>query len=277
MISFRYHVVSLAAVLLALAAGILLGSGPLQGRSTPGPAEDDGGVSAAAALADLDATEGTLVALAGEASAGTLAGQTVALVALPGADPADVDAVHSSLAAAGAADGGRVTIDLTDASSAYLQTFTQQLAGYLPAPPAGAAPEGVLMAALVTVLTGADTSDGVLGELLVAGDTPLLMLADGSPATVVVAVGPRGTSEWDLAAMARALDGTPALVIGATTDAADGLVDALRAEEAIPATVNEVDGPVGPALAPLALAAVIGGESGHWGTGLPSPAPPLVR
>lgn len=277
MVSFRYHVVSLAAVLLALAVGVLLGSGPLQGRLTPAPSGDDGGVSAAVARADRQDAEEVIVSISAEAAVDALAGQTVAVIALPGANADDVTAVTTALGAAGAAEGPLVTIELDGTNSAYLQTFTQQLAGYLPSPPAGAAPEGILMSAVVAAVTGADTSDGVLAELLVAGDEPLLTMGEGPVATAVVAVGPRGTSEWDLAAMARGMDGAPAVVVGATTDAADGLVDTLRADEAIPTTVNEVDSRIGPALAPLALAADLAGESGHWGTGLPSPTPPLVR
>ena len=276
MISFRYHVVSLAAVLLALAAGVLLGSGPLQGRVLA-PTADDGGVSAAAALADLEDTEALVTDLAAGAATDSLAGQTVAVISLPGANADDVAQVSAALGAAGAAEGQQVTINLEGTSSAYLQTFTQQLAGYLPTPPEASAAEGVLMAAVLASVTGTAGDDGVLEELLVAGDEPLVSVTEGEIATAAVAVGPREASEWDLAGMVRAMAGTPAIVVGATTDAGDGLIDTLRADEAIPTTVNEVDGAAGPALAPLALAAEIAGEHGHWGTGQPSPTPPLVH
>lgn len=277
MISFRYHVVSLAAVFLALAAGILLGSGPLQGRLTPIGGGDSEGVSAEQALADLTDTDEALAALAASAAVGTLDGQTVAVVALPGAHADDLAEVQSALGEAGATPGAEVTVHLDEVNIAYLQTFTQQLAGYLPAPPPGNSPESVLMMAILTLVTGTDTSDGVLPELLVAGDQPLVTVIEGPAATAVVAVGPRETSEWDLASMVRALDSVPAVLVGATTSAGDGLVDVLRADEPIPTTVNGVATRSGAALVPLALAAEISGEPGHWGTGQHSPAPPLVR
>jgi hypothetical protein len=114
-ISFRYHVVSLVAVLLALAAGIAVGSGPLQ-RSA---ADNEGGQERALRLARQQATEAEQELAFGDAYAdatadrvvaGRLEGRAVTMVGLPGADEESVATVTDLVGRSGGAVTARVTV-----------------------------------------------------------------------------------------------------------------------------------------------------------------------
>ena len=103
MISFRYHVTTLVAVLLALAAGVALGGGPLSevGRPDPTPA-------AATDSATDDRGSDFADALAGQGAArmygNRLEDVAVSIVSFPGAS----DATRSALTEQVQAAGGRV-------------------------------------------------------------------------------------------------------------------------------------------------------------------------
>lgn len=120
MVSFRYHLVSLIAVFMALATGILVGSSLLNQslldsqRATISQqnAEKDN------LRRDLDTVHGEVVyrdqylgQLDDRLLAGTLAGQRVVLVTLPGASGGDVDGIREMLDKAGARVTGRVGVD----------------------------------------------------------------------------------------------------------------------------------------------------------------------
>ena len=126
MMSLRYHVVSIAAILLALALGVVLGASALSGRVL------------GALTTDRDELAGQVVALRGRPRrrrhppaghraarrrgapstvAGVLPGRGVAVVAAPGADPADVAAVSEPRRAA-PADASPAGLALTDAALA---------------------------------------------------------------------------------------------------------------------------------------------------------------
>lgn len=100
MISFRYHITSLVAVLLALAAGVALGGGPLSevGRDDPAPAaaQDTGAAQRASAFADAFAGQGA-ARLYGDGLADT----AVAIVSFPGASDATRNALTEQVRAAG--------------------------------------------------------------------------------------------------------------------------------------------------------------------------------
>jgi len=108
-ISFRSHLVSLIAVFLALAVGVVLGGGPLSevGRADPGGAdraaarEDD----AAAAYSDAFATQAAPKLLAGQ-----LTGETVVLMTMPGADAKAVRGAADLVKTAGGAPVGEYDV-----------------------------------------------------------------------------------------------------------------------------------------------------------------------
>ena len=120
MIDFRYHIVSLVAVFLALATGILLGAGPLQEPiqgQLEGRAEalrDDqqqlreanGELQSRVELGDAFATE-----VAADVVADALSGRRVVLVTLAGVDDSLRESTEASLASAGAVVSGRVGVE----------------------------------------------------------------------------------------------------------------------------------------------------------------------
>ena len=119
MIDFRYHLVSLASVLIALAVGIVLGAGPLK---------EDIGNTLTTEVTKLREEKASLRSQLDEASAGNqvqddyatavlpevvadrLAGRSVAVVALPGSSSDLVDRTKDTLESAGALVVGDVTV-----------------------------------------------------------------------------------------------------------------------------------------------------------------------
>ena len=123
MISFRYHLVSLVAVFLALAGGIALGAGPLQEPVQGELASSSDGDDSDGLRAELDDQQ-RLGAFQDSYDAGTaglvlgdrLAGMSLSLVVLPGADPVVVDQLLKDVSTAGGQLATRVTLteDLLD-------------------------------------------------------------------------------------------------------------------------------------------------------------------
>lgn len=121
MIDFRYHLVSLVAVFIALAVGIALGAGPLrEGISSTLEGEVNDLRSERAELRSQVDSATSRAAAKDEAlglsaeriAAATLTDVRVALVLLPGADRNTLDTLENSLEGAGARLG--VTIDLSN-------------------------------------------------------------------------------------------------------------------------------------------------------------------
>ena len=188
MIDFRYHIVSLIAVFLALSVGIVLGAGPLRdsiGDTLTGQVqdlrEDRDQLRVALETAERDVTERTTYL---EESApvlldNTLTDRRVTVVTLPGTVTQDVEELRDRLARAGAEVVGEVAVTeaWTDADTlSFRQTFAGQLLGYMddaPAEDAGA--EAIFGAAL-----HAGVADTVFAEALdFAPDAVAVPLTDG--------------------------------------------------------------------------------------------------
>ena len=148
MIDFRYHVVSIVAVFLALAIGIVLGSTELQGttidvlRNTSQQIKNQyDATHARNAELNQQVSADQAVAQAGEARMldGLLSGQRVVVVNAPGAPGPVVTGITSALRQAGATVTGQVNLQpkLLDASQNN-QQFLTQLVQQLAAP--GAVP-----------------------------------------------------------------------------------------------------------------------------------------
>ncbi|GAB3030570.1 hypothetical protein GCM10011376_37320 [Nocardioides flavus (ex Wang et al. 2016)] len=138
MITLRHHLLTIVAVFLALAAGIVLGGGPLSDvgqtvatagkEDEPEPVED---------RARTDYTESVVTALGPGTVGGRLAERSVALMTLPGADEQVVTALGEQVAAAGGTVSARYDLgeDLVDPSQKSLvdtlgsQLLTQQAEG----------------------------------------------------------------------------------------------------------------------------------------------------
>jgi len=118
-IDFRYHLVSIVSIFLALAVGIVLGAGPLQGElgdtltnEVAGLREDKAQLNAqlSDATAEIDAREDYIGETNPAVLADTMNGQRVAVVVLPGADTALVESTATTLAASGAAVVSTTTV-----------------------------------------------------------------------------------------------------------------------------------------------------------------------
>lgn len=143
MIDFRYHLVSIVSIFLALAVGIVLGAGPLQGDigSTLTSEVTKLRTEKASLRSQLDgASKGiqSRDAFTQETNkpllAGRLQGRSIAVIALPGADGAIVKTTENTLQQAGAKVTSTLTLKdaWTDPDPAKLsarKNLAQQLSG----------------------------------------------------------------------------------------------------------------------------------------------------
>lgn len=181
MIDFRYHLVSLVAVFIALAVGIVLGAGPLrEGLSSTLEGEVSQLREERVALRqDVDearrlaeAREQALHRTGSRAVAGTLTGTRVGLVMLPGSDRGPLDELTERLEDAGAQVALMVEVDARwDVSPVPDERaeLLERLADGLAEPQAEEGGGATVPAVLAAALSGADEA-GQLGAWLVALD-----------------------------------------------------------------------------------------------------------
>ena len=311
MIDFRYHLVSLISVFLALAVGVVLGAGPLQ--NSLGTALNDQVTALRenrnATQTKLEQTETAvnerdsyITQAASGLLPGTLASKNVAMVLLPEAKAEDADAITTQLKNAGATVTGRVSLTSTwvDLSREnYRSTFSGQVQGHLDSTTSKDA-NGILGEALAKALTANDDSSRVLMDMLsVTADksgTPFVSV-DSTPtaaAEMIVVVGPRPQASSgkgatveaspgeDPKAWAKALEGTagraPTVVVG-SADGDGGVVGIIRSEKAKVTTIDSVGQIAASVSTPLALASTRAGTTGHYGfdKGAEAVMPPVTK
>ena len=311
MIDFRYHLVSLISVFLALAVGVVLGAGPLQ--NSLGTALNDQVTALRenrnATQAKLEQTETAvnerdsyITQAATSLLPGTLASKNVAMVLLPDAKAEDADAIGTQLKNAGATVTGRVSLTSTwvDLSREnYRSTFSGQVQGHLGSTNSKDA-NGILGEALAKALTANDDSSRVLMDMLSVtvdkSGTPFISV-DSTPtaaAEMIVVVGPRPQASSgkgatveaspgeDPKAWAKALEGTagraPTVVVG-SADGDGGFVGIIRSEKAKVTTIDSVGQIAASVSTPLALASTRAGTTGHYGfdKGAEAVMPPVTK
>ena len=311
MIDFRYHLVSLISVFLALAVGVVLGAGPLQ--NSLGTALNDQVTALRenrnATQAKLEQTETAvnerdsyITQAASGLLPGTLASKNVAMVLLPDAKAEDADAIAAQLKNAGATVTGRVSLTSTwvDLSREnYRSTFSGQVQGHLDSTTSKDA-NGILGEALAKALTANDDSSRVLMDMLSVtvdkSGTPFISV-DSTPtaaAEMIVVVGPRPQASSgkgatveaspgeDPKAWAKALEGTagraPTVVVG-SADGDGGVVGIIRSEKAKVTTIDSVGQIAASVSTPLALASTRAGTTGHYGCdkGAEAVMPPVTK
>ena len=311
MIDFRYHLVSLISVFLALAVGVVLGAGPLQ--NSLGTALNDQVTALRenrnATQAKLEQTETAvnerdsyITQAASGLLPGTLASKNVAMVLLPEAKAEDADAITTQLKNAGATVTGRVSLTSTwvDLSREnYRSTFSGQVQGHLGSTNSKDA-NGILGEALAKALTANDDSSRVLMDMLSVtvdkSGTPFISV-DSTPTTaaeMIVVVGPRPQASSgkgatveaspgeDPKAWAKALEGTagraPTVVVG-SADGDGGVVGIIRSEKAKVTTIDSVGQIAASVSTPLALASTRAGTTGHYGfdKGAEAVMPPVTK
>lgn len=130
MINFRYHLISIGAIFLALAAGVALGAGPLD--ETRNLIGNDGKTSETVDKSDLSGFEAAYAKKTGTALvAGKLKGQSVVIFTLPGARADQVQGLKAAMTSGGAKVSGEVALTsklLDSTSRQFAEGVTQQAA-----------------------------------------------------------------------------------------------------------------------------------------------------
>ncbi len=304
MIDFRYHIVSIVSIFLALAVGILLGAGPLQedlGKTLSSQVDTlrqektDLRNELNASDAENDAFSEFLTERTPALVARQLTGRSVVLVALPGASSDDVTNITQVLTTAGATLNGTVSVT-TAFTDATRTTFRDALVTTL-APAVGDTTDAgaslddrmgslLAQALLVPRVADADRSTPAATQTLAGlkqadlidfgGDGPQL-----SSLAVVVAPAPdakqaaeqRSADVSGWTALSRGLDsaGAGAAVVGRAVSAeTGGLLTSVRQSSStrrVVSTVDDVDDPLGRISTVFALSQQAAGESGHYGIG----------
>jgi hypothetical protein len=299
-ISFRYHIVSIVSVFLALAIGVALGGGPLKGEvdNTLVQQVHADRKAKAALHAQINRLKSgnafqNLFAqtVAPRLIGNTLKGRTVSLVVLPGAVQSDVSALTTFVGEAGGSVGGtlRVGTGLLDVGNKQLvdQLGTQLLAGVsdvnVPNGASGYARIGALIArAIGTNKNGGTPPDNAAQSILAGLSTAGLMSAEGNfkrRGSLVLVVAGRGSGSSEqrqganaiVIALAEAIDSdTDGLVVAGPVPSAGtrGLIRAIRADVVAARDVSTVDTlgkTAGQVVTVMALARQAAGKTGQYG------------
>lgn len=303
MIDFRYHLVSIVSIFLALAVGIVLGAGPLEGDIGTRLTEQMTALRAdkAQLRTELDAArkgaaarDTFSAAVAPAVMKGRLTGKTVALVVAPGADADLVKNTTASLVSAGARVGSTVTLtdSWADPSKTTLRTNVATPFSALGRAPAGASNPDQLAGRVLARAILADVdrpTERLTGSAITAltglkaGDLINVAPEEVLPASSVIFLGGpvKGSDQLDSDARLSAYvqlaqlfeaEGS-AVVVAAKTDTADlaksaDLVAAVRQESdaaKVISTVDDADLPMGLGTLVLALEQQYAGDSGQYG------------
>ncbi|GGK84296.1 hypothetical protein Sme01_28610 [Sphaerisporangium melleum] len=301
MIDFRYHLVSIVAIFLALAVGIVLGSTVLNAPLV---------ASTEAVSAQLQADNAELRSRVGVAQArgsagdafvadrlpqlvqGALAGERVLIVEAPGADTKLREPLQNVVTAAGAVVSGRITLTEKYLNAEQAVTLDELATSVKPSGlefALNATPYDKAAAVLTGALMTADKAqagkeDPAGAALLDSFQRDGLLTVEGEAAkraTLALVVAPAAPFEGEAAdaqnaavvSLAARLDegGQGAVIAGTVpTSATAGVIGALRAESEASSkvsTVDDVDMAIGQAVVVYALREQAAGEVGQYGLG----------
>ncbi|MFE6861742.1 copper transporter [Nocardia sp. NPDC057668] len=293
MLSFRHHAVSIAAIFLALAVGVVLGSQTRSDGFIPGKGDRPGSDALIAEndrlTAQLRAADDFLSGSSGKLLAGNLAGRSVLVFAAPDADSADVDSVTAALLAAGAAVTGRVTLAEAFTDSGESDRLRTALTNVVPAggqlridaPDQGSLAGDLLGQVLLTDPAtgqprGTDPERGLALETLRGGGFLTSDVQGPAQLSVVVAGdgarAPESNRGTILARFAAGLRAHSAgVVLAGRYGAAEGpgAIAVARSEAPLATitTVDNVDHQIGRITTVLGLTEQLNGGTGRYGTG----------
>ena len=301
MIDFRYHLVSIVSIFLALAVGIALGAGPLKSqigdtftseltslRADKAALKDQlDTANANAEKRDAFTTATNRVLLAGR-----LSGVETVVVVLPGADNNLVESTSQSLTAAGAQVSGTVRVQNQWTRTDDARDRTALVAAHakeLGLQDTSATLESVLAVALQPAAQSPSVPEEAARSALKAvadkGYVKLEPAQMPSAQAVVVVAAPQNASSVDastaaattLAKLAAALDkaGRGTVVVSdvgvqATTGKQTSVVSVLRGTDSLDAGVTTIDDgsiPMGQASVVLGIIEQMSGGSGRYGLG----------
>lgn len=281
MVDFRYHLVSLISVFLALAVGIVLGAGPLQDSigNTLNAQVETLRESRENLRAQADAAQNELaqandaLAIAGESLTGdALSGTTVAIVTFPGVKNQDLQAMTDEVSAAGATISSMVTLTknmYASEKATYRKALADNLRSYLPELPEDASAESVLGHAISYVLRyGSEDANSkvILGALAESEDKVLTVNAEAlASAQAVIFVAAGGVPSESYTSMSGLYSGIAA---GGATVAVGGgegdLLATLRSEQST-STVDSYNTVAGEINTVLATAQELAGNHVAYG------------
>ena len=283
MINFRYHLVSIAAILLALAAGIALGSGPLDDATSPLSGNDPTSEAVAdPAIASFEASYAARTALPLFKDA--LKGQSIVVITMPGANAAEAKNISALLQKADAEITGQIELTsklLSPANRQFAEGVAQQAGADVPGVAAAGDSYGRVGSALGRAIlarktAALDPTASTIRSAFVEGDLISLTTAPKKLATLAVIVtSAKSSASSDqgtlVATMAAALDasGKGVVVAGPSSSSTDGgIIKAVRDSDATStvSTVDVTDSAAGRVVTVLAAAKEAAGQSGEWGT-----------
>lgn len=298
MISLRYHVLTIGAVFLALAVGVVLGSSAMSDNLLSGLSDDKDDLGKqvvdlkderSALAAQLDTSDSVVGAIAPKAVAGALQGRSVVLLTTADANTADRDAVAGLLQSAGATVTGEIQLTEAFTDPTRADQLVELSTRLLPAGvqlPTAADPgtvAGGLLGALLQLGPADQKAQASAGEsaAVLAGLRDGGFLAPGPvvpPAQLAVVLTGAATEDVGeaatiLARFSTQLDRTGGGVVLASrpgADAGTGPVAAVRADPgsaSIVSTVDNVSSAAGRVGTVLALAEQSAGRAGRYGTG----------
>ncbi|OLF11833.1 copper transporter [Actinophytocola xanthii] len=311
MISLRYHVVSITAVFLALAVGVVLGSTTLSRSLLSGLTDDN--EQLATQVSDLEAQRNAQQAQLADADdfaatvgpmavRGQLDQRTVVIITTAGADPADRDALKTLLGDAGARVTGELQLTEAFSNPEKADQVKDIVIRLLPAGvqlPTASDPgslAGGLLGPLLLIgkddnkpQASADETAAALAGLTEGGFVKAAQRVEPAQLAVVLTGGAaEGDGAGDQAAtvarFATQVDrsGAGAVLAGGAGSAdgtgAVGVVRADTAATSILSTVDNVATPAGRVVTVLALREQLEGGTGRYGSAGNAEAPaPGVR
>ncbi|WP_433666565.1 copper transporter [Nocardia sp. CA-136227] len=292
MISFRHHAISIAAVFLALAVGVVLGTRAQGNGLFSSDRQQVGDLRAenGRLTEQVKAADAFLSGASGKLLTGALANRSVLIFTTPDADSGDVDAVSAALTTAGAAVTGRLGLSgaFTDSSEGdRLRTALVNMV------PAGAQLEveavdqgslaGDLLGQVLLVDPGSGQPRGTQQERglvleTLRGGGFLTPVGDVQPAQLAVVVtgdGARAEENNRGTIIARFSGGlrshSAGVVLAGRYGAAEGpgAIAVARSELGLAAvtTVDNADREIGRITTVLGLTEQLNGGTGRYGTG----------
>lgn len=284
MINFRYHLISIAAIFLALAAGIALGSGPL--NSATNIIGNDTNNASSVNSSDLASFDAAYAKKTGTSIIdGKLKGQSVVVFTLPGALADQVKGLKAAMVSGGAAITGEValTSKLLDSTS---RQFAEGVASQAAKGVSGVDTTGdsyvrigsaLGRAFLAKVPTASDPAGNTIASAFAEGQLINQVSRPAARASIALIVaGPdkaNGTQgSADIAskiALAFNSQAKGVVMAGPSLSSQDGgYLQVLRASNAAGqvSSIDVSDSAAGQLIAVLVAAREIGGNAGAFGT-----------
>jgi hypothetical protein len=292
-ISFRYHVVSIVAVFLALALGVVVGTTALNGPITKDlrnkvdslNKQRAADLSSQAQLQQQVNTGNQFASTyAAQIVGESLVGDQVIMISMPNASSSIKEGVLKELAAAGATVSGRIQLtgSYTDPKRASdvisLVKQVQPIGLTLPV----TQDAGTLSGALLSYVLSGEGEQSDVTQTLAAFSTAQMLKVEGSdkvtPTKMIVVVSsgtlpsndPGGSTQLQLVTQLQ-LAGCHTVLAGDNASATSGgliaLVRGSDADKSAVSTIDNADSVVGQVSTVLALSAAATGKSGAYGTG----------